>query len=124
MSLIGVLRFLQVNLSLCTKPVDPTLKPLCEQDVYVNEKPADVYKKLLCCDTCAVVKPNGRNLLPIYLSVIFTSVFAMVLLIIICVLAFKYRAAREYVREIHEGNASSLYVLFTIAICSLHVSHR
>lgn len=108
---VGFLFFvvLQVNLSQCTKPVDPALKPLCEQDVYLDEKPEDVYKKLLCCDTCTVIKTEGRNLLPIYLSVVCTSIFAMVLMVVICVLASKYRAARKYVREIQEGNA--LYFL-------------
>ncbi|KAG0587012.1 hypothetical protein KC19_2G134300 [Ceratodon purpureus] len=96
-----------VNLSQCTKPVDPALKPLCEQDVYLDEKPEDVYKKLLCCDTCTVIKTEGRNLLPIYLSVVCTSIFAMVLMVVICVLASKYRAARKYVREIQEDFAKA-----------------
>jgi hypothetical protein len=115
---------LQVNLSQCTKPVDPTLKPLCEQDVYLNENPEKVYQKLLCCDTCAIRTSEGRNLLPVYLSVVFTSVFAMVLMIVICVLASKYRAARNYVREIQEGNAASLYLLLASPICTLQVYHR
>jgi len=98
-----VLCFGQVNLSQCTKAVDPSLKPLCEQDVYLNEDPANVYKKLLCCDTCAVQNAKKRDLLPVYLAVLGTSVFAIILMFIIVVLASKYRAARKYVREIQEG---------------------
>lgn len=94
---------LQVNLSMCTKAVDPGLEPLCPQDVYLNENPEDVYKKLLCCDTCAVKDTHKKNLLPISLAVVGTSVVVIILILVILVLASKYRAARKYVREIQEG---------------------
>lgn len=98
---------LQVNLSQCTKAVDPGLQPLCPQDVYLNEKPEEVYQKLLCCDTCAVKFTKKRNLLLIYLAVVGTSVVVIILVLIIIVLASKYRAARKYVQEIQEGRVSS-----------------
>nr|XP_024386592.1 L-type lectin-domain containing receptor kinase IX.1-like isoform X2 [Physcomitrium patens] len=94
-----------VNLSHCTKAVDPGLQPLCEQDVYLNEDPKEVYKKLLCCDTCAVQDVQKRNLLPVYLAVAGTSVFAIILMLIIAVLGSKYRIARKFVREIQEDFA-------------------
>lgn len=103
--------FEQVNLSQCIKAVDPSLKPLCEQDVYLDDRPADVYKKLLCCDTCAVQNFKKRDLLPVYLAVLGTSVFAIILMIIVVVLASKYRAARTYVREFQQGRAGSFTFL-------------
>jgi len=94
---------LQANLSQCTKAVDPGLQPLCPQDEYLNESPEEVYKKLLCCDTCAADRPKKKNLLLIYLAVTGACVVVIILLIVIIVLATKYRAARMYVREIQEG---------------------
>ncbi|KAG0569963.1 hypothetical protein KC19_6G128600 [Ceratodon purpureus] len=96
-----------VNLSQCTKPVDSSLEPLCPQDVYLNENPEEVYKKLLCCDTCAVKEVHKKNLLPIYLAVVGTSVVVIILVLVILVLASKYRAARKYVREIQEDFAKA-----------------
>lgn len=96
-----------VNLSQCIKAVDPELQPLCPQDEYLNEKPEEVYKKLLCCDTCADIHHRKKNLLAVYLAVIGTCLVVIMLMVIIIVLSAKYRAARKYVREIQEDFAKA-----------------
>lgn len=93
-----------MNLSQCTKAVDPGLQPLCPQDVYLNDDPKKVYEKLLCCENCAPKINRKRNLLLLYLGVSGTCVVVIILLLIILVLASKYRTARKYVREIQEGD--------------------
>nr|PNR62805.1 hypothetical protein PHYPA_001229 [Physcomitrium patens] len=96
-----------VNLSGCTKAVDPNLKPLCQQNMYLNEDQEKVYKNLLCCGTCTFRNTKNRNLVPVYLAAVGTSVVVIVLIIIIAVFALKYRAARRYVQEIQEDFAKA-----------------
>lgn len=76
--------------------------------MYLNEDQEKVYKNLLCCGTCTFRNTKNRNLVPVYLAAVGTSVVVIVLIIIIAVFALKYRAARRYVQEIQEGEGETL----------------
>lgn len=94
----------QVNLSQCTKLVEPGLKPLCEQSIYVGESPVSTYKKTLCCDSCGN-KDGKSNRLRLYVGLGAAGMF--VLLCLMVVLAFKCVAARSPVRRMKEDFAKA-----------------
>lgn len=88
----------QVNLSQCTKPVEPGLRPLCDQSMYLSESPASSYKKTLCCDSCKRKSSHLR----LYVGLGGAGAFIL-LLSLVAVIAFRWVAARSPVRRMKEG---------------------
>uniref|UniRef100_A0A7I4AZV4 VWFA domain-containing protein n=1 Tax=Physcomitrium patens TaxID=3218 RepID=A0A7I4AZV4_PHYPA len=59
----------QVNLTRCTKAVEPHDQPLCPQSVYLNEPPIKAYLKNLCCNNCAFEGSPKREMRGKFLAV-------------------------------------------------------
>ncbi|KAG0587010.1 hypothetical protein KC19_2G134200 [Ceratodon purpureus] len=102
----------QVKLNQCTKLVDPGLRPLCEQNIYIDESPASSFNKTLCCDSCAFTstKANGflankANRLRLGLGAV--GIFVLLFLCIVAILAYKCIIARSPVHRMKENFAKA-----------------
>lgn len=108
----------QVNLSQCTKPVEPGLRPLCDQSMYLSESPASSYKKTLCCDSCKRKSSHLR----LYVGLGGAGAFIL-LLSLVAVIAFRWVAARSPVRRMKEGAPLVLLIVrFTIDVSAISVA--
>ena len=100
----------QVKLSQCTKLVDPGLRPLCEQSIYIDESPASSFKKTLCCDSCAFssIKENSflankANRLRLGLGAV--GIFVLLLLCVVAIFVYKCVVARSPVGRMKGGRS-------------------